>query len=123
RAACARLGGEGLEPAAAQAWGRELRSQRHAKLGAAPNLWRLSVPSSAAPLALEGARLIEWGGALRWYASELPASEGPRIPTPAGGTARPGGRGAARHRFHPLPAPVHPILRCGKQRGDPHGIF
>ena len=123
RAACARLGGEGLEPAAAQAWWRELRSQRHARLGAAPNLWRLSVPSGAAPLALEGVRLIEWGGALRWYASELPASEVRRIATSAGGTALHWRGGAAGHRFHPLPAPIRTIHRRLKQRFDPHGIF
>jgi len=123
RAARARLGGERLEPAAAQTWWRELRSQGHALLGAARSLWRLSVPSSAAPLALEGARLIEWGGALRWYASELPASEVRRVATAAGGSALHWRGGVAGHRFHPLPAPVLAIHRRLKERFDPHGIF
>jgi len=123
RAARTRLGGEALEPEAAQAWWRGLRSQGHALLGAARSLWRLSVPSSAPPLALEGAPLIEWGGALRWYASELPASEVRRVATAAGGSALHWRGGVAGHRFHPLPAPVLAIHRRLKERFDPHGIF
>lgn len=123
RAARARLGGEKVEPAAAAEWWRELRSQRHALFGAASSLWRLSVPSGTAPLALEGARLIEWGGALRWYASGLPSSEVRRIATAAGGTALHWRGGTAGSRFHPLAAPVLRIHRRLKERFDPHGIF
>lgn len=123
RAARTRLGGETLEPEAAAAWWRELRSQRHALFGAVANLWRLSLPSGAPPLALEGARLIEWGGALRWYASERPAPEVRRIAAAAGGTALHWRGGTAGNRFHPLPAPVLAIHRRLKQRFDPHGIF
>jgi glycolate oxidase FAD binding subunit len=92
-------------------------------LGAALNLWRLSVPSSAAPLALEGPRLIEWGGALRWHASDLPAGDVRRLATAAGGTALHWRGGAAGSRFHPLAAPVLAIHRRLKERFDPHGIF
>jgi glycolate dehydrogenase FAD-binding subunit len=123
RAARTRLGGETVEPAAACAWWRELRSQRHTLFGAVPNLWRLSVPSNAPPPALEGARLIEWGGALRWHASELAASEVRRIATAAGGTALHWRGGTAGGRFHPLTAPVLGIHRRLKQRFDPHGVF
>lgn len=123
RAARPQLGGETVEPAAAAAWWRELRSQRHTLFGAAPSLWRLSLPSSAPPLALEGARLIEWGGAVRWYASELPASEVRRIATAAGGTALHWRGGTAGSRFHPLPPSVLTIHRRLKERFDPHGIF
>ncbi|HEX4619835.1 MAG TPA: glycolate oxidase subunit GlcE [Steroidobacteraceae bacterium] len=123
RAARAQLGGETLEPEAAAAWWRELRSQQHTLFGAVQNLWRLSLPSSAPPLALEGARLIEWGGALRWYASQLPAVEVRRIASAAGGTALHWRGGAARSRFHPLAAPVLAIHRRLKARFDPHGIF
>ncbi len=122
-AARARLGGETVEPAAATEWWQALRSQRHALFGAVPSLWRLSVPSPTAPLALTGARLIEWGGALRWYASELPASEVRRIASAAGGTALHWRGGAAGSRFHPLAAPVLAIHRRLKERFDPHGIF
>ena len=123
RAARARLGGEPLEPAAAEAWWRELRSQRHTLFGAAPNLWRLSVPSGAPPLELHGARLIEWGGALRWYASDLTPGEVRRIATAAGGTALHWRGGTAGSRVHPLAAPVLAIHRRLKERFDPHGIF
>ena len=123
RAARTRLGGETLEPAAAAAWWRGLRSQRHESFGAVRNLWRLSVPSASAPLALEGARLIEWGGALRWYATDLPAEDVRRIATAAGGTALHWRGGSSGSRFHPLPAPVLAIHRRLKQRFDPHGIF
>ena len=122
-AARTRLGGERLEAAAAQAWWRELRSQRHTMLGAAPNLWRLSVPSRAAPLALESGPLIEWGGALRWYASDVPASDVRRIAIAAGGTALHWRGGAAGQRFHPLAPAVLTIHRRLKERFDPHGIF
>ncbi|MFM8767859.1 MAG: glycolate oxidase subunit GlcE, partial [Rubrivivax sp.] len=37
-----------------------------AHLSAPAALWRLSVPSVAPPLALEGNTLVEWGGAQRW---------------------------------------------------------
>lgn len=123
RAARTQLGGEVLEPAAAAAWWRELRSQRHTLFGGAPHLWRLSVPSSAAPLALEGARLIEWGGALRWYASELGANEMRRIAAAVGGTALHWRGGTAGSRFHPLTAAVLGIHRRLKERFDPHGVF
>lgn len=123
RAARTRLGGETLEPAAAAAWWRELRSQRHTLFGAAPSLWRLSVPSATAPLALEGTQLIEWGGALRWYASEQPVDELRRIASAAGGTALHWRGGSSGSRFHPLAAPVLGIHRRLKERFDPHGIF
>ncbi|HUL47609.1 MAG TPA: glycolate oxidase subunit GlcE [Steroidobacteraceae bacterium] len=123
RAARGRLGGETLEAAAAAEWWRELRSQRHTLFGDTPSLWRLSVPSSTAPLALEGTQLIEWGGALRWYASERPASEVRRIATAAGGTALHWRGGTAGSRFHPLAASVLAIHRRLKERFDPHGIF
>ena len=123
RAARTRLGGESLEPEAAAAWWRELRSQRHGLFGAVRNLWRLSLPSSSAPLALEGARLIEWGGALRWYTTDLPATEVRSIATAAGGTALHWRGGTAGSRFHPLPAALLTIHRRLKERFDPHGIF
>jgi len=123
RAARTLLGGELLAPAAAQAWWQGLRSQRHALFGAAPNLWRLSVPSTAAPLPLAGGTLIEWGGALRWLATDAPAAEVRRIAAAAGGTALHWRGGAAGSRFHPLASAVLAITRRLKARFDPHGIF
>jgi glycolate oxidase FAD binding subunit len=81
------------------------------------------VPSTSTPLALEGARLIEWGGALRWYATDVPAADVRRIATATGGTALHWRGGTAGNRFHPLAPAVLTIHRRLKQRFDPHGIF
>ncbi|MGO9803129.1 MAG: glycolate oxidase subunit GlcE [Steroidobacteraceae bacterium] len=123
KAARARLGGEPVEPDTALRWWRELRHQRQALFGAAANLWRLSLPSTAPPLPLKGARLIEWGGALRWYASELPAAEVRHIAAAASGSALHWRGGAAGGRFHPLSPAVLAISKRLKARFDPHGIF
>jgi glycolate dehydrogenase FAD-binding subunit len=123
RAARQHLGGEPVEPGAALEWWQALRSQEHRLFGAAPSLWRLSLPSSTPPLPLAGPRLLEWGGALRWYASELPEEEVRRIASGARGTALHWRGGAPGKRFHPLPPAVLDIHRRLKARFDPHGIF
>jgi glycolate oxidase FAD binding subunit len=122
-AACSQLGGEALDAEAADAWWGELRGQRHTLFGAAPNLWRLSVPSTAAPLELPGAKLIEWGGALRWYATDGAPADVRRVAAAAGGTALHWRGGAPGGRFHPLSAAVLAVSRRLKARFDPHGIF
>jgi glycolate oxidase FAD binding subunit len=123
RAARARLGGELLEPdAASQLW-TGLRNQTHAFFGQAGALWRLSVPSTAAPIASTGTQLIEWGGALRWCASELPAADMRRLAEDVGGTAIHWRGGSAGGRFHPLAPSVLELHRRLKARFDPHGIF
>jgi len=123
RAARAQLGGEALAPGTAQDFWQGLRDQRHAFFGGAPNLWRLSLPSTAAPLNLAGARLIEWGGALRWHVSDAAPAEVRRIAQAAGGTALHWRGGGAGGRFHPLAPGVLEIHRRLKARFDPHGIF
>jgi glycolate oxidase FAD binding subunit len=123
RAARARLGGEPVEPGVAAEWWQQLRSQQHALFEAAPSLWRLSLPSAAAPLPLTGARLIEWGGALRWYANDSGAEEVRAAAERAGGTALHWRGGSPGRRFHPLSAAVLEIHRRLKAHFDPHGIF
>src|SRR4029077_15426696 len=67
RAARERLGGEKMaEQSAHDFWG-DLRDCRLAPCTGAL-LWRVSLPPVAAPLAIPAAPLIDWGGALRWYA-------------------------------------------------------
>lgn len=123
RAARTRLGGELLDAeAAGQLWA-SLRHQTHAFFGQASALWRLSVPSTAAPIASGGAQLIEWGGALRWCASELAASDMRALAAQAGGTAMHWRGGSAGGRFHPLAPTVLELHRRLKARFDPHGIF
>jgi glycolate oxidase FAD binding subunit len=76
-AARAKLGGAELQDAAAF-WQR-LREQTMPFFDRCPppsnkNLWRLAVKSTTGPLQLGDAQWIEWGGATRWLASDLPAA-------------------------------------------------
>ncbi len=73
------LGGDVLSAVAAGDFWDGVRHQRDAYFIAAGDavatgatLWRLSVPATSAPLTLDGATLIEWGGALRWLVSRAP---------------------------------------------------
>jgi glycolate oxidase FAD binding subunit len=65
RAAAAKIGGEEV---AGEFW-TGIREHTDAFFGGSAPLWRLSLPSTAAPLELGGAQLVEWGGALRWLRS------------------------------------------------------
>ena len=64
RAARDKLGGD--EVAHAADFWAGVREHAHPYFAAEAPLWRLSLPSTAAPLRLPGEELIEWGGALRW---------------------------------------------------------
>jgi glycolate oxidase FAD binding subunit len=79
-AAVRSLGGE-LMTGAAQFW-REVREQRHAFFDGDAPLWRLALPSTAAPLEL-GPQLIEWGGAQRWLRAPADQQTAQRIRTAA----------------------------------------
>ena len=118
------LGGE-LLPDCAAFWAG-VREQRHAFFGADMPLWRLSVPSTAGPVAL-GEQLIEWGGAQRWLRAPGDADAAGRIRAAlavCGGHAtlfRGGDKGIPV--FQPLApaiARIHERLRAGF---DPAGIF
>jgi glycolate oxidase FAD binding subunit len=123
RAARTRLGGELLDAAPAENWWRGLRHQTHALFREASTLWRMSLPSTAAPLAGAGTQLIEWGGALRWCVSDLPAAELRAQASAAGGTALHWRGGAEGRRFHPLAPALLAIHRRLKASFDPHRIF
>ena len=70
RAATATIGGETVDGA----FWRNLREQTEGFFAGDEPLWRLSVPSTSSPLALEGRQLIEWHGGLRWLKSAMSAS-------------------------------------------------
>lgn len=126
----ARLGGGEMEAAAAEVWWRDVRDQRHHFFSppGAPDrdacLWRVSVPDTAAPLALAGEQFIEWGGAERWLRSTSPAAQIRAAAAAAGGHATlfraddksPGVFGA-------VSPPLLAIHRRLKQSFDPAGIF
>ncbi|GGI21223.1 glycolate oxidase [Oxalicibacterium faecigallinarum] len=103
-----------------------MREQSNDFFAQAPLLWRLSVPSTAAPIVLPGEQLIEWGGAQRWFRTHdaSMASAIRAAATAAGGHAtlfRGGDR--TGEIFQPLAPAVERIHRNLKQAFDPSGIF
>jgi glycolate oxidase FAD binding subunit len=118
-----RLGGELLEPSAASQWWRSLRDHTHAFFEQARTLWRLSLPATAPRIELAGSPLIEWGGALRWYAEDVLSARMRELARAAGGTALHWRGGAAGERFHPLAPSVLGLHRRLKEHFDPRHIF
>lgn len=123
RQARQRLGGEPVADDEAQGWWDSIRDHSHAWFRAADTLWRLSLPATAPPLALEASPLIDWGGALRWYAHDLPAQRMRALASSVGGTASLWRGGVSGERFHPLASGVLNLHRALKARFDPHRIF
>jgi glycolate oxidase FAD binding subunit len=127
QAARSRLGGEPIDLEGAQAFWRGIREQRHAFFSGDTPLWRISVPSTAAPLGFADPQLIEWGGALRWLRTDQPAEPLRRRAASLGGHATlfRGGDADLRRAgaFAPLAPAVHAIHRRLKQEFDPAGIF
>jgi glycolate oxidase FAD binding subunit len=122
RAACERIGGERIADEAAVSWWEELRHFRHPHF-TQPVLWRLSVPPTAALLDLPGEPLIDWGGALRWYANPPESVSVRERAVAAGGTGLCWRGPAPQGRFHPLPPALAALHRRIKARFDPAGIF
>lgn len=120
-AAQARLGGEWLHDAAAF-WQR-LRDQATPFFDKRP-LWRLAVKPTTPPLNLGSAEWIEWGGAVRWLASDLPAATLRDAAKTAGGHAALfRGTAPVDGAFAPLAPALLTLHRNLKQRFDPKGIL
>ncbi|HNF89366.1 MAG TPA: glycolate oxidase subunit GlcE [Thiobacillaceae bacterium] len=87
-------------------------------------LWRLSLPAAAPALNLPGASLNEWGGALRWLRTDLPADLVRQRAAALGGHATlfrgHDGRGEV---FQPLAPALGVLHRQVKRALDPHGLF
>ncbi len=131
RAAALALGGEAVEPALADAFWLGLRDQRDEYFDAAARevdagavLWRIALPPTAAPLALAGEPLVEWGGAQRWLVSRAPEAEVRAAAAAAGGHAT-RWRGGARDAgvFTPLAGAQLRIQRALRRAFDPDGVF
>lgn len=126
-AARAKLGSELLDDAAAVHFWRDLREQKgpfFAPAASGTPLWRIVVPSTAPPLGLPGAQLIEWGGAERWWLT------GEGRETMLAAARRVGGHATlfrngdkAAGTFAPLTAPILAIHQRLKAAFDPGGIF
>jgi glycolate oxidase FAD binding subunit len=124
RSARERLAGESVDGALAASLWRGVREHIEAFFVFNAPLWRLSLPSTAAPLALPGEQLIEWGGALRWLRSTATASTIRARAAALGGHAtlfRGGDRLGGV--FHPLEPAIAKIHRRLKAEFDPAGIF
>jgi glycolate oxidase FAD binding subunit len=124
RAAHAKLGGEEMDDGA-DFW-ESLREQTHSFFQPGKSLWRLSVKSTTLPLPLPGKQLIEWGGALRWWASDEDMdAEAMRIMVKAAGGHATLFRSQELYAavFHPLAPAMMNLHRRLKEKFDPMGIL
>lgn len=123
-AAVARLGGEALDEGAAAALWCGLRDHTDPFFAGELPLWRLSLPSDALALELDGEQLVEWGGAQRWLRSERPAADIRQRVEALGGHATLFRHGDRQGQcFHPLPAAMLALQRNLKNAFDPAGVF
>ena len=116
-----RLGGEEID---GSSFWTGIREQQHPFFTGEAPLWRLSLPSTAAPIGLGETQLIEWGGALRWLRSPRAAAEIRTRVQQLGGHAtlfRGGDR--SQGVFTPLAPALAAIQRRLKAEFDPAGIF
>jgi glycolate oxidase FAD binding subunit len=123
-AACRTLAGQ-VSPGAA-AWWQAVREQTHAAY-AGPTLWRLALPSTTPPLALDGLRAIEWGGGLRWYVTDAEPAVVRAAAAAAGGHAVLYRAAESLRCLEGAFAPLSPALlalhRRLKKAFDPRGIL
>jgi glycolate oxidase FAD binding subunit len=123
-AARSKLAGNALDGSAASAFWRDIREHTEPFFAGTAPLWRLSLPSTAGPVALGSEQLIEWGGALRWIRSSRPAAEIRARAQSLGGHAtlfRGGQR--AEGVFTPLSPAILAIHQRLRSQFDPAGIF
>jgi glycolate oxidase FAD binding subunit len=101
-----------------------VREQQHTAFAGDSPLWRFSLPSTAAPLAIEGRQVIEWNGALRWLRSSLPPESLRARARQLGGHATLfRGGDHARGVFTPLARPLAAIHGRLQDEFDPARIF
>src|SRR6185503_16338843 len=101
-----------------------IREHAHPFFAGVGALWRIALPSTAAPLALEGAELVEWNGALRWLRSAASAQAVRGAAKRAGGHATlfrgPDRAGDAFQPLEPVQLRLHREL---KRAFDPAGVL
>lgn len=124
RAARAKLGGELVDAGQATRFWAGIREQTDPFFGGDDPLWRLAVPSSAPPLGLGGAQLVEWNGGLRWLKTRAdPRTIRDRVSRAGGHATLFRGGDKAVGVFQPLAPAVATIHRRLKAEFDPHGVF
>jgi glycolate oxidase FAD binding subunit len=122
RAAREQIGGDAVPALDAERfWG----ALRHHQLPAllAGSLWRVSVSQTAPLLDIPIEPLIDWGGALRWYAEVPPEIDVRERARAVEGTAVHWRGAATATRFPPLPPALATLHRRLKERFDPAGVF
>jgi glycolate oxidase FAD binding subunit len=124
RVAREKLGGEEVTEGAA--FWESVREQTHSFFQSGGPLWRLSMKPTTPPLPLRGRQFMEWGGALRWLASEAGGAAIRTAAEKAGGHAtlfRRSGCSLQTAVFHPLPPAMLKIHRRLKEQFDPFHVF
>ena len=123
-AAGKKLGGERIDPEPAARFWHGVREHTDPFFITGQPLWRLSLKSTTPPLNLPGVQLIEWGGALRWLATDADAQT-VRAAAASGGGHATLFRGSDKSAgvFQPMPPALQTIHRKLKRSFDPAGIF
>jgi len=123
-AAADRLGGDRVDGAPAERYWQGIREHTDPFFAGEAPLWRLALPSGTPSLALPGARLIEWNGALCWLKANAEPATVRAAVAQAGGHAtrfRAGERSAGS--FSPLAPALARLHRELKAVFDPAGIL
>jgi glycolate oxidase FAD binding subunit len=120
-AACKQLGGIPVE-AGSPLW-ESVREQTLKQFQSSLPFWRLSLPSTTPPMHLAGTQVIEWGGALRWLASDMDAAAIRAAAEKVGGTAMLFRNGGGVPVFHPLKAEIARFNEAVKAKFDPAHIL
>lgn len=117
------IGGEMMD--GADDFWRGIREQTHPFFHGDAPLWRVSVPPGAPMSGFPDACLVDWGGALRWFHGEVPASDIRALAEACGGHATlfRGHAGGRTEPFHPLTAPMLALQRRLKAAFDPRSIL
>lgn len=116
------LGGETL-PDTSLFW-QKLKEQTLSFFTTKQPLWRIAVPPAAPDLPINGAQLIDWGGAQRWLHTDAPAETIFTLAQRSGGHAtlfRGGNRDS--DVFQPLQGKLKELHINTKLAFDPNGIL
>ena len=120
-AAMAKIGGDKIPDS--QGFWHSLREQTLPDLALRP-LWRVAVPPTAKVWTAPGQPVIEWGGGVRWYATDMPAATLRQLAQQAGGHATLfRSHAPVQQAFTPLSAPLAALHQRIRLALDPHGVF
>lgn len=123
-AAVEKLGGALVAASEASQFWAGLREQQLDYFAGDEALWRLSLPSTAAPAGLPGATFIEWGGSQRWLRGDIDAGHVREVAAKLGGHAtlfRGGDKSVGV--FHPLSPALAGLNARVRSALDPRKVF